>query len=102
MPVRYIFAASIVVKIKPAISESIETSNCHTGTFPDGIRAIITIGEEKGMTLPHTEIGASGFPTAVVMMINDRRIGMVIGNIKDCASWGSSLTTLPTAANKDA
>jgi len=84
------------------MSESIETINCHTGTFPDGILPIITIGDEKGMMLAHTEIGASGFPTAVVMMIKDKIIGIVIGNIKDCASWGSSFTTLPTAANKEA
>lgn len=84
------------------MSESIETRICQAGTLPDGIRAIITIGDEKGIILPQTEIGASGFPTAVVIMINDKIIGIVMGNISDCASCGSSFTTLPTAANKDA
>lgn len=84
------------------MSENMETTNCHIGTFPDGIRPIITIGEEKGMMLAHTEMGASGFPTAVVMMIKDKIMGIVMGNINDCASCGSSFTTLPTAANNEA
>ena len=91
-----------MVSIKPAISESIDTMICHAGTLPDGIRAIITIGDEKGIMLLQTERGESGLPTAVVIMMNDRMIGMVMGNIRDCASCGSSFTTLPTAANKEA
>ena len=102
MPVRYILAASIVVRIKPATKESIDTTICHAGTLPDGIRAIITMGDEKGIMLPHTERGESGLPTAVVIMMNDKMMGIVMGNIRDCASCGSSFTTLPTAANKDA
>lgn len=92
----------MVVRIKPAISDNIDTTICQAGTLPDGIRAIITIGDEKGIILPHIAIGESGFATAAVMIINDKRRGMVIGNIRDCASCGSSLTTLPTAANKEA
>ena len=102
MPVRYIFAASNVVSIKPAINEIIDTAICHAGTLPDGIRAIITIGEENGIMLPQTEMGASGFPAAVVIITNDKIIGIVMGNINDCASCGSSFTTLPTAANNEA
>src|SRR5665213_2678886 len=86
--------------MNPTTSESIETIICHAGTFPDGIRPIITIGEEKGIMLPQTEMGASGFPTAVVIITKDKMMGIVIGNINDCASCGSSFTTLPTAANK--
>lgn len=102
MPVLYIFAASIVVSIKPAIRDSIETAICQAGTLPEGILAIITMGDENGIILPQTDIGASGFPTAVDMIMKDKIIGIVIGNINDCASCGSSFTTLPTAANKEA
>ena len=79
-----------------------DTATCQNGTLPEGMRAIITIGEEKGIILPQTESGASGLPAAVVIIIKDKIIGIVIGNISDCASCGSSFTTLPTAANKDA
>ena len=92
----------MVVKIKPAIRESIETMICQAGTPPDGMRAIITIGDEKGIRLPQTATGESGLAAAVVIIINDKIIGMVIGNINDCASCGSSFTTLPTAANNEA
>ncbi len=92
----------MVVRTKPAMREIIETAICHTGTLPEGILAIITIGEENGTILPHTDIGASGFPTAVDIMMKDKIMGIVIGNINDCASCGSSFTTLPTAANKEA
>ena len=92
----------MVVSTKPTTRESIETINCQAGTLPEGILAIITIGDEKGIILPQTAIGASGFPAAVVMIINDKMMGIVIGNISDCASCGSSFTTLPTAANSEA
>ena len=38
---------------------------------------------------------------AVVIIMNDKIIGIVIGNINDCASCGSSFITLPTAANNE-
>ena len=92
----------MVVRTKPATSDNIEAMICHTGTLPDGIRPIMTIGDENGIILPQTAMGESGLPTAVVMITNDKIIGIVIGSINDCASCGSSLTTLPTAANKEA
>lgn len=92
----------MVVRTNPATNDSMETISCQAGTLPDGILAIITIGDEKGIMLPHTASGESGFPAAAVIMINDKMMGMVIGNINDCASWGSSFTTLPTAANREA
>lgn len=92
----------MVVKINPITSESIETNICQPGTLPDGMRAIITIGEENGMILPQTAIGESGLPTAVAIITNERMMGIVMGNISDCASCGSSFTTLPTAANSEA
>jgi hypothetical protein len=66
------------------------------------MRANITIEDEKGIMLAQTEIGASGFEAAVIIIIKDKIMGIVIGNIKDWASCGSSLTTLPTAANNAA
>ena len=92
----------MVVNMNPAINDTIETASCQTGTLPEGIRHIITIEDENGIILAQTETGASGLATAVVIIIKDKIIGIVMGNIKDCASCGSSLTTLPTAANKAA
>ena len=71
----------MVVNTKPATNEIIDTAICHTGTLPEGMRAIITIGEENGIILPHTEIGASGLPAAVVIITNDKMMGIVIGSI---------------------
>jgi len=92
----------MVVNIKPATNEIMDTAICQPGTLPDGMRAIITIGEEKGIILPQTEMGASGLPAAVVIIMNDKMMGIVMGSISDCASCGSSFTTLPTAANNEA
>ena len=42
------------------ISETIDKPNCHQGTVlgtPNGILAIITMGELKGMILAHTATG---------------------------------------------
>ncbi len=92
----------MVVNINPATNDAIDNASCQNGTPPEGMRAIITIEEEKAIMLAQTDTGASGFAAAVVIMINDSIIGIVIGNIKDWASCGSSFTTLPTAANNDA
>ena len=105
IPVLYIFPQSHTEKTNPAINKAIESPSCQYGTVPgtpNGIRAIIIIGELKGMILPHTANAESGLATAVVIMINDKIMGMVIGSIRDCASCGSSFTTLPTAAKRDA
>ena len=43
--------------MNPAINKTMERPNCHQGTVtgtPNGIRAIITMGELKGMMLAHT------------------------------------------------
>ena len=92
----------MVVSINPAINDIIDRASCQNGTPPDGIRAIITIDDEKGMILDQTAIGVSGLAAAEVIMMKDKMIGIVIGSINDCASCGSSFTTLPTAANNDA
>ena len=80
---RYIFAASIVVRINPATNDNIETASCQNGTPPDGMRAIITMEDEKGMMLDHTAIGVSGLAAAEVIMIKESMMGIVIGSIRD-------------------
>ena len=79
-----------------------ERASCHTGTPPEGMRDIMTMEDENGIILDHIAMGVSGLAAAAVAMIKDRTIGIVIGSISDCASWGSSFTTLPTAANREA
>ena len=64
------------------------------------MRPIITIGDVKGIILAHTIVLLSGVFRLDERMINPKMIGIVMGSISDCASCASSLTTLPTAANK--
>ena len=53
----------------------------------------------SNFTISHKEI----FPNEkLVIIINDKMIGIVMGSISDCASCGSSLITLPIAANREA
>ena len=78
--------------------------NCHQGTVlgtPNGILAIITIGELKGMMLVHTAIGLDGFDIAGVINAMEKMISIVIGKLSDCASLMSSLIALPMAAYKE-
>ena len=73
----------------------------HHGT-PNGILINITMGDVNGIILDHTIIVLSGVLRLLDIMIKAKMIGMVIGSINDCASWGSSLITLPMAANNEA
>ncbi len=94
-------AANQVVKIKPATSSSIERPNCHQGTVagtPNGMRAIITIGELKGMMLVHTATELLGFEIAGVISAIEKITSMVMGKLSDWASRMSSLMALPMAA----
>ena len=61
-----------------------------------------TIGEVNGIRLAHTIILLSGVFRLLIMIIKPKTMGIVIGSISDCASWGSSLITLPIAANREA
>ena len=64
IPVLYILPANQVVKIKPAINKDIDKPSCHHGTVagtPNGILAIITIGELKGMILAQTAMGLPSY-----------------------------------------
>lgn len=89
-----------MVSKKPKINDSIDTTSCHTGGF-DANRPIITIGEVNGIILAQTMAGASGLSMFDDRMIKPKTMGIIIGNISDWASWGSSFTTLPIAANND-
>jgi hypothetical protein len=105
MPVRYILALSQVVKRKPMTRQTIDRLNSQYATVlgtPNGILDIITIGEKNGMILLHLARELVGSLMELIMMIIAITMGMVIGNVRLCASWASSFTALPTAANKAA
>lgn len=90
--------------MKPAINKTIDNPNCHQGTVlgtPKGIRAIITIGELKGIILAQTARELLGLEIAGVIKAIEKMMSMVIGKLNDCASLISSLIALPIAAYKD-
>ena len=104
IPVRYILAANQVVNMNPAINKTMERPNCHQGTVtgtPNGIRAIITMGELKGMMLAHTASELPGFEMAGVINAMENITSMVMGKLSDCASLMSSLMALPMAAYRE-
>ena len=93
-----------MVKINPAINKAIDRPNCHHGTVlgtPNGILAIITIGELNGMMLAHTARELDGFEIVGVIKAIENMMSMVIGKLNDCASLISSLIALPMAAYND-
>ena len=65
---------------------------------PNGIRAIITIGELKGTILAQTATGLLGLAIAGVISAIENITSMVIGKLNDCASRISSFIALPMAA----
>jgi len=74
--------------------------NCHQGTVlgtPNGILAIITMGELKGMILAQTAMGLVGLATEELINAMEMMTSMVIGKLRDCASRISSFTALPIA-----
>jgi len=60
------------------------------------------IGDVNGMILVHTPTGLPGLLNTLFRITKEKIIGMVMGSIRACASCGSSLITLPIAANNDA
>ena len=77
IPTRKIFAASHVVKIKVAYNSPSESKISHAG-MPNGMRAIITIGEVNGMTEVQNAKGELGsLKTDIITMI-ERMIGSII------------------------
>ena len=77
-----------------------DSPSCHQGTVlgtPNGIRAIITIGELNGMILAQTANGLVGLAMAALIMAIERITSMVMGKLSDWASRISSFTALPIA-----
>ena len=82
----------------------IDKPNCHHGTepgTPNGILAIMIIGEVNGIMLPQTAIGPVGSFNTAPIIVMEKMIGIIKGKLSDCASLISSFTALPIAANKD-
>src|SRR6478672_11298171 len=77
-------ALSHVVNKNPSISKIMDKPNCQYGTVsgtPKGMRAIITMGEKKGIKLLQVANGPLGSLIALIIMIMPNTIGMVIGII---------------------
>lgn len=102
MPVLYIFAANAVVKTNPKIRQATDAINSRTVGALNGILAIITMGDVNGNILPNIAVPLLGSLSALIIIINATKIGMVIGIVNEFDSCESSLTRLPTAANKAA
>ena len=86
------------------MSNAIDKPSCHHGTVlgtPKGMRAIIIMGELKGMMLAHTATELLGFDIAGPISIIEKITSIVIGKLKDWASLISSLIALPMAAYKE-
>lgn len=67
----------------------------------NGILVIIIIGEEKGNMEPQNAAEENGWDKVTDINTIEIMIGMVIGNVKVCASL-SSVTAAPIAANWEA
>ena len=83
------------------MSKAIDKPSCHQGTVPgtpNGILAIITIGELKGIILAQKATGPVGSAIALVIRIMEKITSKVTGKARDCASRMSSFTALPIAA----
>ena len=70
--------------MKPPISRTIESPNCHQGTVPGtpkGILAIIIIGELKGIILPQTAMGPVGSFMATGIIAIEKMTNKVMGKL---------------------
>ena len=69
--------------MNPPTSAATDKASSHHATVPspNGKRAIIIIGDVKGIILHHTASGPVGLAIALVLAIMENMIGMVIGNI---------------------
>lgn len=65
---------------------------------PNGILAIITMGELIGIMLAQNANGPVGSAIALVISAIEKITSNVTGKERDCASRMSSLTALPIAA----
>ena len=87
--------------MKPAINAAIDAPNCHQGTVPgtpNGILAIIMMGEVNGIMLAQTASGLVGSLITDDISAIEIITSIVTGKLSDCASRMSSLTELPIAA----
>ncbi len=100
MPVRYTLAAIQTNPINVITIRNIERKICQYGT-PKGIRAIITIGEVKGIIENQKAIELSGFCMVPMATIRASIIGIVTGSINCCVSVSLS-TAEPIAAKTEA
>lgn len=86
------------------MSNVIDKPNCHQGTVlgtPNGMRAIITMGELKGIILAQTAMALLGLEMAGAIKAMEKIMSMVIGKLNDWASLISSFMALPMAAYKE-
>jgi hypothetical protein len=79
---------------------NIERKICQYGT-PNGILAIITMGDVRGIIENQKEIELSGFCIVPIATKSPRMIGIVTGSINCCVSVSLS-TAEPIAANIEA
>jgi hypothetical protein len=96
IPTRYIFAANHTIPTNVAKRIPSERRISQVGT-PHGIRAIITIGEVKGIYEHHTATGELGSLRMVIITKIEIMIGIITGVCNCCASCTES-TLEPIAA----
>ena len=100
IPTRKIFEAMNVVATYDAERITTESTISHVA-MPRGMRAIITIGEVKGIIDDQKAIGELGSLKTDIIMIMARMIGIIIMELNCWLSWIES-TAEPAAAYNDA
>jgi hypothetical protein len=100
MPVRYILAASQVQARKVRISKITEANIWGAGGKPNGIRAIITMGDVRGMIENQTASFPEGFRKVLIMISSPMTNGIITGNMNCCVSVSLSQAA-PMAANNE-
>ena len=96
IPVLYIFAAIQTKAANVTTMSPMLKASCQYGT-PNGILAIITIGEVRGIMEHHKESWLSGFCIVPIATISPRIIGIVTGSM-NCWVSVSLSTADPIAA----
>ena len=96
MPTRKILDASHVVAINAAYSNTRDRIISHVG-IPNGMRAIITIGDVRGMMDAQKAIGALGSLNTDIIMMSESMIGSII-TVLNCWPSMTESTAEPEAA----
>lgn len=99
IPTRYILADSHIIPKNDTYRSTTESSDCHTG-MPNGMRAIITMGEVKGMIEVHKASPELGSCTTLIDMIRARMMG-TIATVCSCEASCMLSTAEPMAAYID-